>query len=83
MPVDGVDDFEFEVFGIIFIFHEAGDNALEEFFVDATGGDMVDDCLHALHEVIGVPVVAVMNEEPDAYGQCYSLIGILEVMSGA
>lgn len=78
-----MDNIEFEIFRIILVCHEAGDDTLEEFFVDASGGDMVDDCLHALHEVIGVPIVAVMNEEPDAYGQCYSLIGILEVMSGA
>lgn len=78
-----MNNFEFKVFWIILICHETGDDALEEFFVYPAGVDMVDDCLHALHEVIGVQIVAVMNEKPDAYGQCYSLIGILEVMSGA
>lgn len=78
-----MDDFEFEIFGIILVCHKAGDDALEKVFVDASGGYMVDDCLHALHEIIGVPIVAVMNENPDTYGQCHSLIGILEIMSGA
>jgi hypothetical protein len=76
-----MDDFEFEIFRIILVSHEAGDDALEEFFVDAAGGDMVDDCLHALHEIVSMPVVAVMNKKPDTYGQCYSLIGILEIMA--
>lgn len=83
LVIDGVDDFEFEGFGIILVCHEAGENALEKSFVNASGGDMVDDCFHALHEAIGVPIIAVMNEEPDAYGQGHSLIGILEVMPGA
>ena len=74
---------KFEGFRIILVCHEAGDNALEEFFVDASSGDMVDDCFHTLHEAIGVPIIAVMDEEPDAYGQSHTLIGILEIMSGA
>lgn len=78
-----MDDFEFEVFGIILVCHEAGDNALEKFFVNATGGYMVDDCFHALHEAVGMPVVAIMYKKLDAHGQCYSLVGILEVMAGA
>lgn len=78
-----MDDFEFEVFGIVLVCHEADDDAMEKFFVNAAGGDMIDDCLHALHEVVGMPIVAVMNEEPDAYGQCNPFVGILEVMSGA
>lgn len=82
MVIYSVNDFEFEVFGIILVCHEAGDNALEKVLVDATGGYMVDDCFHTLHEAIGVPIVAVMNEEPDTYGQCNSFVGILEIMSG-
>ena len=63
-----MDDFEFEGFGIVLVCHVACDDAQEEFFVDASGGDMVDDCFHALHEVVGMPIVAVMNEKPDADG---------------
>lgn len=32
-----MDNFEFEGFGIILVCHVAGDNALEEVFVDASG----------------------------------------------
>lgn len=78
-----MDDFEFEGFGIILVCHKAGDYALKKFFVNATGGDMVDYCLHALHEAIGMPIVTVMNEKPDPNGQCHSLVGIIEIMSGA
>lgn len=35
--INRVDDFEFEVFGIILVCHVAGDYALEEVFVDTTG----------------------------------------------
>lgn len=70
LVIDCMDDFEFEGFGIVLVCHVAGDDALEEFFVDASGGDMVDDCFHALHEVVGMPIVAVMNEKPHADGQC-------------
>ena len=69
-----MDNIEFEIFGIIFVCHEAGDYALEEFFVDTSGGYMVDYCLHALHEVICVPIVAVMNEKLDADCQSNPLI---------
>lgn len=68
LVIDGVDDFEFEGFGIIFVCHVAGDDAEEKVFVDASGSYMVDDCLHALHEVISMPIVAVMNEKPDSDG---------------
>ena len=60
-----MDDFEFEVFGIVLVCHVAGDYALKQIFVNASGGNVVDDCFHTLHEVVGVPVVAVMYEEPD------------------
>lgn len=66
--IDCVDDFEFEGFGIILVCHEAGDYALEQVFADASGGYMVDDCFHALHEAISVPVVAVMHKKPDTDG---------------
>lgn len=56
---------------------------LENVFVNTSGSDMIYDCLYTLHETVGVPIMAVMNEGPDAYGQCHSLIGILEIMSGA
>lgn len=79
--VDGVDDFEFEVFGVVFVRHVAGDDALEEVFVDASGCYVVDD--HALHEAVSVPVVAVMDEEPDTDCQGDTFIGVLEIMSGA
>ena len=83
LVVDGMDDFEFEVFGIILVCHEAGDNALEKFFVDAAGGNMVDNCLHALHEIIGVPVVAVMHKKPYTDCQGNTFVRILEIMAGA
>lgn len=83
LVVDCVDYFEFEGFGIILVCHVAGDDALEEVFVDTAGGNMVDDCFHALHETIGVPIIAVMNEKPDADCQCHPLVGILEIMTGA
>ena len=83
MVIDGVDDFKFDRFGIIFVCHETGDDALEQVFVDASGGDMVDDCFHALHEAIGMPIITVMNKKPDTYGQCNPFVGILEIMSGA
>lgn len=78
-----MDDVELEGFGVILVRHVTGDDALEQVFVDASGGDMVDDCFHALHETIGVPIVAVMNKEPDTYGQRHALVGILEIMTGA
>ena len=78
-----MDNFEFEAFGVVFVCHKAGNDALEQVFVDASGGYMVDDCFHTLHEAIGVPIIAVMNEEPDAYGHSHSQIGILEVLTGA
>ncbi len=77
-----VDDFEFEVFRIVLIRHVAGDDTLEKIFVNASGCDMVDDGLHALHEAIGVPIVAVMDEEPYADSQSNTFIGVLEIMSG-
>ena len=79
----GVDDFEFEAFGIVLVCHVAGDDALKQIFVYASGGDVVDDCFHALHEVVGVPVVAVMDKEPDPDSQCHTFVGVLEIMSGA
>lgn len=44
---------------------------------------MVDDGFHTLHEVVGVPVVTVMNEEPNADCECHTLVGVLEIMTGA
>ena len=41
---------------------------------------MIDDCLHTLHEVVGVPIIAIMNEEPDTDSQCYTFVGILEII---
>lgn len=83
MVIYRMDNLEFEVFGIVFVCHELGDDALKEFFVDAAGGDMVDNCFHALHEAIGMPIIAIMHKKPDTYGQCHSLIGILEIMASA
>lgn len=73
-----MEDFKFKIFGIILVYHEASNNALEKFFVDAAGGYMVDDCVHVLHKVVGVPIIIVMNEESDTNSQCQPLIGILE-----
>lgn len=81
--VNCVDDFEFEVFGVVFVCHVAGDDALKQIFVYASGGDVIDDGFHTLHEVVGLPVVVVMNEEPDSYCQGDTLVGILEIMTGA
>ena len=78
-----MDDFEFEGFGVVLVGHVAGDDALEEVFVDAPGGDVVDDCLHALHEAVGMPVVAVMHKEPYSDGQGHPFVGVLEIMAGA
>ena len=80
--IDGVDNFEFEVLRIVLVCHVACDDALKEVFVDASGGDVVDDCFHALHEVIGVPVVAVMNEEPNPKSQSDTFVGVFEIMTG-
>ena len=35
---------------------------------------MVDDGFHTLHKAVGVPVVAVMNKEPNADCQCHALV---------
>lgn len=78
LVVDSMDDFEFEALGIILVCHEASNNALEKFFVDAPGDYMVDDCFHVLHKVVGVPIIIVMNEESDTDSQCHQLIEILE-----
>lgn len=59
-----VDDFEFQVFGIVLVCHEVRDDALKQIFVDASGGYVVDYGFHALHEAIGVPVVTVMHKKP-------------------
>ncbi len=83
LVIDCVYDFEFEVFGIVLVWHVADDDALKQIFVDASGGYVIDDSLHTLHEVVGVPVVAVMNEEPYSDCQCLTLVGVLEVMAGA
>ena len=77
-----MDDFEFEVFGIVLVCHVAGDDALKQIFVYTSGGDVIDDGFHTLHEVVGMPVVAVMNEEPDTYSQSHTFIGVLEIMTG-
>lgn len=77
-----MDDVELEGFGVILVRHVTGDDALEQVFVDASGGDMVDDCFHALHETIGVPIIAVMHKKPDTDSQCHPLVGILEIMAG-
>ncbi len=60
-----MDDFEFEIFGIILVCNVAGDNALKQIFVNASDGNVVDDCFHTLHEFVGMTILAVMNEEPD------------------
>ena len=78
-----MDDFKLETFGVVLVCHKACNYALKQVFVDASGGYMVDDCLHALHEVVGMPIVAVMNEKPYADSQCNSLIGVFEVMARA
>ncbi len=46
---DCVDNFELEVFGVVLICHIAPYDALKQVFIDASGGDMVDDCLHTLN----------------------------------
>lgn len=78
-----VDDFEFEGFGIVLVCHVVGDDALEQVFVYASGGNMVDDSFHALHEVVGVPIIAVMHKELYTNRQGNSFVGILEIMTGA
>ena len=80
---DCVDDFNLEVFGVILVSHVTGDDALEQAFVNASSGNMIDDCFHALHEVVGVPIVAVMHEEPHTDCQGNSFVGVLELMPGA
>lgn len=76
-------DVKFEVFGVVFVCHVAGDDALKQVFVNASGGNVVYDCLHALHETVGVPVVTVMYKKPDADCQCHALVGVLEIMARA
>ena len=78
-----MNDFKFEVFGIVLICHITKYDALKQIFVDASGSDVVYNCFHALHEIVGVPVVAVMNKEPYSDCQCHTLVGILEIMAGA
>lgn len=78
LVINGVDNLEFEVFWIVLVCHKASDDALEKFFVDATGDYMVDDCFYVLHKVVGVPIIIAMNEESDTDSQCHLLIGILE-----
>ena len=80
---DCMDDVELEGFGVILVRHVTGDDALEQVFVDASGGDMVDDCLHTPHEVVGVPIVAIMYEKPHTDGQSHTLVGILKIMTSA
>lgn len=46
-----MNDVEFEGFGVIFALHKAFDDALEQVFVNTSGGNMVDDGFHALHEI--------------------------------
>lgn len=78
-----MDNFEFEVFWIVLVCHIAGDDTLEQVFVYATGGDMVDDRFHALHEVVGVPIIAIMHEEPYTDCQGNTFVGVLEIMTCA
>lgn len=78
-----MDYFKFEGFGIVLVCHVVGDDALEQVFVDASGGNMVDDGFHALHEVVGMPIIAIMHEEPYTDCQCYPFVGVLEIMTGA
>jgi hypothetical protein len=61
-----MDYVEFEVFRIVLIIHEAGYNTLKQFFVYATGSYMIDNSLHALHEAVSMPIVAVIHKEPNA-----------------
>ena len=63
--VECVDYFEFEIFGIILVCHVAGNDALKQIFFNASSGNVIDDCLHTLHEVVGMPIISIMNEEPD------------------
>ena len=42
LVVDSMDDFDFEGFGIVFVCHVAGYDALEQVFVDASGGNVVN-----------------------------------------
>ena len=78
-----MDDFELEGFGVILVRHVTGDDTLEQVFVDASGGDMVDDCLRTVHEVVGVTIVAMMYEKPHTDGQSHTLVGIRIIMSSA
>ena len=82
MIIDGVYNINLEVFGIVLVCHVACDDALKEVFVDASSGDMIDDCFHALHEVVGVPEVAIMDEKPDSDCQGDTFVRILEIMAG-
>ena len=79
--IDSVYNFNLEVFGIVLVCHVAGDYALKQIFVDASGSNMVNDGLHALDEVVGVPVVAIMDEEPDTDCQGDTFVRILEIMA--
>jgi len=78
-----VDDFEFEVFGIVFVCHVEGDDALKQIFVDASGGYMIDKCLHTLQEVASVPIMAVIKKKPGTDRQSHTFVGVLEIMTGA
>lgn len=80
---DCMDDVELEGFGVILVRHVTGDDALEQVFVNASGGNVVNDCLHALHKVVGVPIVAVMHEKPYTDCQCHSLVRVFEIMPSA
>lgn len=78
-----MNDFEFKVFGVVLVRHVTGDDALEKVFVYTPGGDVVYNRLHTLHEVVGVPIISVMNEKPHTDCQGNTLVGILEIMAGA
>lgn len=78
-----MDDFKFEGFGVILVRHVTGDDALKQVFINASGGNMIDDCFHALHEVVGVPIVAVMHEEPHSNCQSNTLVRVFEIMASA
>ena len=67
-------DFKFEIFGVVLVCHITGDDALKQVFIDASGCYMVDDGFHALHEVVCVTIVAVMNEKPNADCNCNTLV---------
>lgn len=50
--IDGVDNFELVFFWVVFVCHVAGDNTINEIFVDASGGGVVDFRSHALHKTL-------------------------------